>query len=500
MNSNQTTTLLKKHDSYIYKILMLQAPLLFISGFFGAQMQMFSTIAAIIILVLVQLSYSLLKGTELFAIVGAVIMMTVSALLIQSQMGMIEMHFHIFASMGVFLIYLRWQPLMAALLTVAAHHIVLTYIQLQGVSLFDTQVMIFAGECNWMIMFIHALFAAAETFILIRISLFMRTDAVANQRIAGAIETISANKDLSVRLPSADTPAEMSFNVMLEELSQLFHDYRDIAAKMANTSDNLMGLSDKAQHSVEQQTHQAHVIADTTQTVIEQFQQMAHDSQLSAEQAKDAASSSVSDRQSALSIMKDMQLLETNTTEVTESLTELTKDVGAITSLLQAIRSISEQTNLLALNAAIEAARAGESGRGFAVVADEVRALAQRTSHSTDEIEKVLSRLNTSMLKTVDSMDQGKKRTSENVQHTSNIAKGLEQRAAQIGQVSTLSNNVASGTQEQADKLNQIGAEILENARAVVLLSEQVQKLAVGAVEMKRITEDYQAKASAYNV
>ncbi|MBB1391861.1 chemotaxis protein, partial [Shewanella sp. SG44-6] len=87
----------------------------------------FSTFSAVAILVIVQLSYSLLKGTELFAIVGAVIMMTVSALLIQSQMGMIEMHFHIFASMGVFLIYLRWQPLLASLLTVAVHHIGLTY-------------------------------------------------------------------------------------------------------------------------------------------------------------------------------------------------------------------------------------------------------------------------------------------------------------------------------------------------------------------------------------
>ncbi len=83
---------------------------------------------------------------------------------------------------------------------------------------------------------------------------------------------------------------------------------------------------------------------------------------------------------------------------ITEDISRLNKEISMLTEnakqvamMTSTIGEISDQTNLLALNAAIEAARAGEAGRGFAIVADEVRKLAEKTLHSTKQIEDAVN-------------------------------------------------------------------------------------------------------------
>lgn len=61
------------------------------------------------------------------------------------------------------------------------------------------------------------------------------------------------------------------------------------------------------------------------------------------------------------------------------------------TSILDSITRIAKRSKIIGLNSAIEASRVGETGRGFLVVAEEIKTLADDSSRSVREIERILA-------------------------------------------------------------------------------------------------------------
>lgn len=136
-----------------------------------------------------------------------------------------------------------------------------------------------------------------------------------------------------------------------------------------------------------------------------------------------------------------------HTNVVIQDLTKVTRQVGDI---VQLINAIAAQTNLLALNATIEAARAGEHGKGFAVVAAEVKALARQTAQATGEVSGKLEAIGMATAQTVSAMQDISRTVGEMSGIAQTIASAIEEQRAATEEIARNIQQAAVGTQEIA--------------------------------------------------
>ena len=158
--------------------------------------------------------------------------------------------------------------------------------------------------------------------------------------------------------------------------------------------------------------------------------------------------------------------------EVENAVTEintLANDSKEIGTIVEVITDIAEQTNLLALNAAIEAARAGEQGRGFAVVADEVRTLASRTQSATQEIQDMISKLQSSADSAVRVMENGQETATQAVKKAGVAGESLDSITHAVNTITQMSTQIATAAEEQTA----VSEEINRNVIHISELSEQ---------------------------
>jgi len=167
---------------------------------------------------------------------------------------------------------------------------------------------------------------------------------------------------------------------------------------------------------------------------------------------------------------------------------ELEKQAATIGDIVKAVGRIADQTNLLALNAAIEAARAGKHGKGFAVVADEVRTLAETSEKSAKQIQDLVGRIqqevkniaegiNASAMTIETEAEKGQVITTqlERIRVDAvEIVKGIQEIATNASQSNVASQQALKGSQDIAAAAEEQSAAAEESAKTV---AEQTKAL-----------------------
>ncbi len=253
--------------------------------------------------------------------------------------------------------------------------------------------------------------------------------------------------------------AQKRLHALVNELGESLRARQQMFTELADLADSAAtNLSVCAQRTAQDRSHDD--MADNVNAAMEELSQTVTEVARSAAAAAAAAQQADQGADSGKVTMTEaIGAMDATTSELNRAkaaLTSLTADSENIGGVLEVIRGIAEQTNMLALNAAIEAARAGDQGRGFAVVADEVRTLASRTQQSTEEIQKMIERLQTGAHKVVDVVDEGVKQAAVCEELIETACISFAEIAGEVATIDQMGAEIQQATEQQTASVQTI--------------------------------------------
>jgi len=302
----------------------------------------------------------------------------------------------------------------------------------------------------------YALGGAVLILLLITVAIVLSTGVITKplQQLTNAMADIaSGDGDLTrqINISQQDEVGALAlhFNTFAAKLRSSLLRTQQQASQVQSSSGRLTQVVSATHAEIHHEKQQIDAVSAAVSEMAATVQEISRNAQSTSQAAAQAEQRGLQGSQMSQLAVEDMAELRDKMLNAADVVIGLAKESENIGSVVDVIKGIAEQTNLLALNAAIEAARAGEQGRGFAVVADEVRSLAGRTRDSTDDIRRMVERLQQIAKQAEDVMAQGRAQTEQSATRARDMQDALRAISEAISVVQQQSSQIAVATEQQ---------------------------------------------------
>ncbi len=438
----------------------------FVSIVLGGQfVQPQAAILGIVILLgLTALGYTAARGSLLSRILLTFALVSFVTLHIHLARGMLELHFGVFVTLALLLVYRDWRPIAFAAGLFITYQLGIDRLQAHGWPVYCLD------KPHFMRALFHGLFIVAQASAEIILARNMAMLAAEGEELALLVTQVDQGDviQLDVGRVSIRTAAGSTLKRTIQRVDAAVSTLRRGASRMNNAcaeiaagNQDLSERTEQTATNLQRTASSMHGLSDTARRSDDNALQ-AH------ELAQTACSVAVTGGEVIAEVVKTMQ-------GITDSSRQIAEIIGMIDG-------IAFQTNILALNAAVEAARAGDQGRGFAVVAGEVRTLAGRSAQAAREIRDLIGTSAERVAHGASLMDRAGTTMDD-------IQSAVRRVSAIMAELSDSSRRQALDVAQLGDVMSQMDTATQQNAAMVQEMAAATGSLKSHADELVRAVE-----------